>query len=95
MNDEDIKAIEALQDKEDQEELSKPDIVYTHLGSEMCPIDPEDTEIEFSMLFRIPKIEHLEECKNLRVRLDYFSFLILVLVSRSKKEPYQENWRTW
>jgi hypothetical protein len=67
MNEEEMEAIEALQDKEDAEELSKPDIVFTHLGSEQCPVSPDDTEVEFSMLFRIPKIEGLEACKDLRV----------------------------
>lgn len=67
MNDEEAEAIEALQDKEDAEEMTKPDIVYTHLGSEQCPVSPNDTEVEFSMLFRIPKIEGLEQCKDLRV----------------------------
>ena len=83
MNEEEMEAIEALQDKEDAEELSKPDIVYTHLGSEQCPVSPDDTEVEYSMVFRIPRIEGLEECKDLRVSS---CTLLTCTVSRAKEE---------
>ena len=43
-------------------------INYNILGSEECPVDPEMEEIEYSMIYRIPRIEGIEECKNLRVR---------------------------
>lgn len=46
-------------------------INYNYLGSEECPIDPSADEIEYSMIFRIGRIEKLEECSNLRVR--YFA----------------------
>ena len=71
MSEQEMEAIEALQDKEDAEEIEKGDIVYTHLGSEQCPVSPEDTEVEYSMIFRIPKIEGLEHCKDLRVSRFY------------------------
>jgi hypothetical protein len=32
------------------------------MGSEECPITGEEEQIEFSMMFRIPKIEGLERC---------------------------------
>ena len=47
------------------EEESQP-ITYTHLGSETCPVKPEDEELEYCMIYRIPKIENLEQCINLR-----------------------------
>lgn len=59
MNDAEVDKIEALQDKEDEEELIKGDIVFTHLGSEQCPVNTDDTEVEYSMLYRIPRIEGL------------------------------------
>jgi len=57
---------EANQDKADAEEISQP-IKYTYLGSEELPIDPEADEIEYCMIYRIPKIENLESATKLRV----------------------------
>ena len=37
------------------------------MGSEELPIDPEAEEIEFSMNYRIPKIEGLEKSTKLQV----------------------------
>jgi hypothetical protein len=42
------------------EETSKQPIQYTLLGSLDCPVSPDMEEVEFSMSFRIPKIEALE-----------------------------------
>jgi len=55
---------EAREDFEEEE--GKAVIEYTPLGSEECPINADDTEVEYSMAFRIPKIENLEKCKELR-----------------------------
>ena len=52
---------DAAKDAEDAKEESQP-IKYTILGSEDCPVDPEDEQIEFAMSYRIPKIEGLEQC---------------------------------
>ena len=41
-------------------------IEYTPLGGNECPIDPEEEEIEYSMEFRIPKLENLEKCTKLK-----------------------------
>ena len=57
MDDEEDK--EAMQDQQDAKEESQP-IQYTPLGSDDCPVDPEDTTIEYAMSFRIPRIEGLE-----------------------------------
>ena len=52
-----------------QEEEGKGLINYNYLGSAECPIDTEAEEIEYSMIYRIPKIENLESCVKLNVRL--------------------------
>lgn len=59
-------ALEAQQDAEDAKEESQP-ISYTRLGSEDCPVDPSDESIEYSMSYRIPRIEGLEQCTQLTV----------------------------
>ena len=56
---------ELEEDKKDQEEASQP-IKYTILGSEDCPVKDDEDDIEFSMSFRIPKIENLEKCTQLK-----------------------------
>jgi len=60
-SDEDEEMRDAREQK--QEQL----INYNFLGSEECPIDPEAEEIEYSMIWRIARIEKLEPCKHLRV----------------------------
>jgi len=53
----------------DARELKEEQLInYNFLGTEECPIDPEADEIEYSMIWRIARIEKLEACKNLRVR---------------------------
>jgi len=39
------------------------------MGQDGLEIDPEDETVDFCMQFRIPKIEGLEECKNLKVSI--------------------------
>ena len=55
---------EAEQDREDAKEESQP-IQYTPLGSDDCPVNPEDESIEYAMSYRIPRIEGLEQCTQL------------------------------
>ena len=50
-----------------EEKMGEGLINYNYLGSEECPIDPTADEIEYSMIFRIGRIEKLEQCLNLRV----------------------------
>ena len=59
-------ARDAAQDAEDAKEESQP-IKYTPLGSETCPVSPEDETVEYCMSFRIPKIENLEQCTKMTV----------------------------
>lgn len=56
-------AREAREEKENQELIN-----YNFLGSEECPVSEEMDEIEYSMIFRIPRIEALDKCTKLRVR---------------------------
>lgn len=44
----------------------KPPIAYTYMGSAGLEIEPDDEVVDFCMQYRIPKIEGLEECKNLK-----------------------------
>jgi len=47
--------------REHKEEKENETLVnYNFLGSEECPIDATMEEIEYSMIFRIPRIENLE-----------------------------------
>lgn len=54
------------QDKKEEKEAEGL-INYNFLGSEECPIDSLADEIEYSMIYRIPRIENLDKCLNLRV----------------------------
>ncbi len=58
---------DARENKEDKEHAESGLINYNFLGSEECPITSDMEEIEYSMIFRIPRIEGLEGCVNLRV----------------------------
>lgn len=44
----------------------RPPIAFTYMASEACPIDPSDEVVDFCMQYRIPKIEGLTECTNLK-----------------------------
>ena len=63
----DAEDAEAREHREDQEdaEAEKAPITYTPLGGEECPTTAEDTELEYSMTYRIAKIENLEHCTKL------------------------------
>ena len=56
-----------MERREDEEEAkaAKDPITYTHLGSDECPTLAEMEEIEYSMIYRIPKIENLQNCTKL------------------------------
>lgn len=60
---------------EDEEKAAKDPITYTHLGSEECPTDADMEEIEYSMIYRIPKIENLEKCTKLTVSAHALNFV--------------------
>ena len=57
----------------EEDHPDRPPIAYTYMGSEGLEIDPESEVVDFCMQYRIPKIEGLENCKNLKVS---FYFLI-------------------
>jgi len=54
------------------------------MGSDACPIEPGSEVVDFCMQYRIPKIEGLEDCKNLKVSknilLIYLDFRNLAFV---------------
>jgi len=50
-------------------------INYNFLGSEELPTDASMEEIEYSMIYRIPRIENIDKCVDLRVISN--SFLIM------------------
>jgi hypothetical protein len=52
---------------EEEEKAAKDPITYTYLGSEECPTSADMEEIEYSMIYRIPKIENLTNCTRLTV----------------------------
>lgn len=56
---------EAREQKVDKENETL--VNYNFLGSEECPVDASMEEIEYSMIYRIPRIEALEGCTVLRV----------------------------
>jgi len=60
---------EAEREKREEKEAKEVEslIEYDRLGGERCPVRPDMEEIEYSMSFRIPKIEGLSECKGLKV----------------------------
>ena len=54
--------------REHKEEKENETLVnYNLLGSEECPVDTTASEIEYSMIWRIPKIENLSQCTELKV----------------------------
>ena len=74
------------EEREAHEEKENEQLVnYNFLGSEECPVDPDNDEIEYSMIFRIPRIEALEQCHNLRVCLCILRYKCVE--TWSKEEP--------
>lgn len=74
---------ENLQDKEVEKIIN-----YDRLGEPPCIVTPDMEEVEFSMTFRIAKIENLEKCVNLTVmKLNIY----YILETRTKKESNKEN----
>ena len=50
----------------DEEIKDDPSVGCNILGDENCSVSPEDTEIEYCMIFSIGKIANIEKCVNLR-----------------------------
>jgi hypothetical protein len=53
----------------EEDDPERPPIAYDYMGSEQLPIEPDTEVVDFCMQFRIPKIEGLTECKNLKVSI--------------------------
>ncbi len=58
-----------MRDARDKKEEKEGEgvINYHFLGSEDLPTDASMEEIEYSMIYRIPRIENIEKCIDLRV----------------------------
>ena len=66
-----------MRDARDKKEEKEGEglINYNFLGSEELPTDASMEEIEYSMIYRIPRIENIDKCVDLRVISN--SFLIM------------------
>ncbi len=53
-------------DDNDEEAKDDPSITLGILGDANCPVSPDDTEIEYCMIYNIGKIQGLEKCTKLR-----------------------------
>lgn len=51
----------------EHDDPDRPPIAFDYMGTDRCPIDADDEVVDFCMQYRIPKIEGLTECKNLKV----------------------------
>ena len=58
MNKGDDEQIEQKDQIEDEKEIAEA-VKYTPLGGEQWPVDPEEEDIYYQTVFRIPKIENL------------------------------------
>lgn len=50
----------------EEDDPERPPIAYDIMGSEGLPISADDEVVDFCMQYRIPKIEGLTECKELK-----------------------------
>ena len=62
---EDEKTKDAKQDEKDKKDFEV--IKYSDLGGSECPVSPDDEVIEYCMVYRIPRIEGLQNCTKLQV----------------------------
>ena len=65
----------------EEDHPDRPPIAYTYMGSEGLEIDPESEVVDFCMQYRIPKIEGLDNCKNLKVSFNFLIYLLLEIGS--------------
>ena len=65
----------------EEDHPDRPPIAYTYMGSEGLEIDPESEVVDFCMQYRIPKIEGLDNCKNLKVIFNFLIYLLLEIGS--------------
>lgn len=68
----------------EEDHPDRPPIAYTYMGSDGLEIDPDSEVVDFCMQYRIPKIEGLENCKNLKVSFHLFIYLFLEIGSQEK-----------
>ena len=55
------------EDYVEEDDPDRPPIAYDYMGSEGLPIEADAEVVDFCMQYRIPKLEGLTECTNLKV----------------------------
>lgn len=65
----------------EEDDPDRPPIAYTYMGSAGLPIEDDDEVVDFCMQYRIPKIEGLENCTNLKVSTGKFLLVIFKFIS--------------
>lgn len=55
------------EDYVEEDDPDRPPIAYTYMGQTGLEIASDDEVVDFCMQYRIPKIEGLEKCKDLKV----------------------------
>ena len=55
----------------EEDDPERPPIAYTYMGSQGLPIGDDDEVVDFCMQYRIPQIEGLEKCTNLKVSIQH------------------------
>ena len=84
----------------EEDDPERPPIAYTYMAGPGLEIESDDEVVDFCMQYRIPKIEGLEKCKNLKVssitffreifgQIGYiqFSNFLIFLETWLEKEP--------
>lgn len=56
----------------EMDDPDRPPIKFDYMGTASLPISPDDEVVDFCMQYRIPKVEGLTECKNLKVSISIF-----------------------
>lgn len=81
----------------EEDDPERPPIAYDYMGSEALPIDPESEVVDFCMQYRIPKLEGLTDCKNLKVSISkiriFITNLLFNLETGIKKKSYRKDRR--
>lgn len=77
----------------EEDHPDRPPIAYTYMGSEGLEIDPDSDVVNFCMQYRIPKIEGLDNCKNLKVSFNFLDKFLLVFGFEEKSHNQNRRHR--
>ena len=53
----------------EEDDPDRPPIAYTYMGQAGLEIASDDEVVDFCMQYRIPKIESIDKCKDLKVSI--------------------------